>query len=85
MFGDRQKSAQVFSRKDGNGVAENETVTLTPEGHHYVVKTDKSVMTLSFIPLKGYWHVVQAREQDHPPVYLLASLGKLGAEFRPLG
>lgn len=84
VFGDRAKTAQVFSKKDGAWVADNESVTLMPEGHHYVVNTGKSVMTLSFIPLKGYWHVVQAMEKDHPPVYLLASLGKLGAEFRLL-
>lgn len=84
VFGDGPQVARVFSRKDGAWVDENETVTLTPEGQHYVAMAKDGAVTLRFIPLQGPRFVVQANEADKPPVYLLADVGRRSADFRVL-
>lgn len=84
VFGDKARVAEVFSKKDGAWVSENERITLAPEGRHYVVTMKDSVLAVAFIPLEGSWHVLQATEAGKPTVYLLAKVSEHGADTRAL-
>lgn len=75
----------LFSRRDGTWVKDAETMALQREGRHYNVSGKTPVMALTFIPLAGAWHVLQATEQGKPAAYMLASVKDGSADIYPLG
>jgi len=64
----------ISSWRDGKWQDERETAEITTAGNHYEATTGSSTMTMSFVPLDGRWHVLQAVETGKPPVYMLAQV-----------
>lgn len=86
VFGAGQFPAQMFGLRDGKWVAEDDRLSLTSTGRHYIAATarEDDDIALVFIPLSGTWHVVQASDARNPAAYMFADVNRNSANIHPL-
>lgn len=51
---------------------DDETLTFTPVGKHYVGSAGKDTIEVLFVPIAGNWWAMQAMDKDQIPGYALA-------------
>ena len=62
-----------YSQHNATWDKDDETITLTAEGQHYVVSDGKDKLIATFATIAGDAFVMQAQEQDKPAAYVLAT------------
>ena len=72
VLGSTATAMQSYSWKNGAWAAEEDPLTLSVEGQHYIAKDKDSAVSLAFVPLHGNWFAVQAVEARKAAVYTLA-------------
>ncbi len=76
-------TTETASLREGKWVIDEERIPITVEQNHYAVRA-KSQVLLHFVPLRGSWFVMQARESQGPAGYMLAEVKDNVAEVHPL-
>ena len=61
----------AYERDDGNWKKSADSLNLTAEVSHYLVKSGTSDMAVSFVPLEGPWWILQAAETTGTSSYIL--------------
>ena len=52
----------AYERDEGGWKKSDEQFSFTPDASHYVVRSGKSGMIISFVPIEGAWWVLQAAD-----------------------
>ena len=73
-----------YTSTGGNWSKEEETLSFTAEGHHYVASDGKVKIDVNFVNISGDWWVVQVQEGGKPPNYALAEAQNGGIFIYPL-
>ena len=73
-----------YTSTGGNWSKEEETLSFTAEGQHYVASDGKVKIDVNFANISGDWWVVQVQEGGKPPNYALAEAQNGGIFIYPL-
>jgi hypothetical protein len=52
----------AYERDEGGWKKSDEQFSFTPDASHYIVRSGKSGMIISFVPIEGAWWVLQAAD-----------------------
>ena len=66
----------AYERGDDGWKKSDDKFDLTPEASHYVLKSEKSEMQVSFVPVEGPWWILQASESSGATYVLVKAEAK---------
>ena len=66
----------AYERGDSGWKKSDDKFELAPEASHYVLKSEKSEMQVSFVPLEGPWWILQAVESTGATYVLVKAEAK---------
>ena len=66
----------AYERGDDGWKKSDDKFELTPEASHYVLKSEKSEMQVSFVPVEGPWWILQASESSGATYVLVKAEAK---------
>jgi hypothetical protein len=61
----------AYERDDGKWKKSADSLSLTAEASHYLIRSGTSDMVVSFVPLEGPWWILQAAETTGTSSYVL--------------